>query len=80
MCYDFAMAKQVAARPSGAEMQVVACSMPTEFPWLNLIEPRRLRGKRRLLTSAELVTVGELEERVCAARGTDHADHLTMPK
>lgn len=61
-------------------VRIVACPLPTKNPWLNPIEPKWTHGKRRVVEPARLLTAAELEDRVYAALGADHADHLTMPQ
>jgi transposase len=48
-------------------VRLVPCFLPTKSPWLNPIEPKWAHGKRRIVEPARLLTVTELEERVCAA-------------
>jgi transposase len=69
-----------AVKGGEAAVRIVPCPLPTKSPWLNPIEPKWVHGKRRVLEPARLLTVPEVEERVYAALGADHADHLTMPK
>ena len=61
-------------------MRIVVCPLPSKSPWLNPIEPKWVHGKRRVVEPARLLTPAELEERVYAALGADHAAHLTMPQ
>jgi len=63
----------------GRGVRIVACRLPVKSPWLNPIEPKWVHGKRRVADPARLLTAAELEERVYAALGAGHADHLTMP-
>ena len=39
-----------------------------------------MHGKRRVVEPGRLLTMEELEDRVYAALGADHADHLSMPQ
>lgn len=61
-------------------VRVVACYLPVKSPWLNPIEPKWVHGKKRVVEPARLLSAAELEERVYAALGAEHADHLSMPK
>jgi hypothetical protein len=67
-------------KAGAATVRIGPCPLPTKSPWLNPIEPKWVHGKRRVVEPARLLTAAELEERVYAALGADHADHLTMPK
>ena len=71
---------QDAVKATGAGVRIVACPLPIKSPWLNPIEPKWVHGKKRVVEPARLLTLEELECRVYAALGADHADHLTMPK
>jgi hypothetical protein len=68
------------AKAGQAAVRIVACPLPTKSPWLNPIEPKWVHGKKRVVEPARLLSAADLEERVYAALGADHADHLTMPK
>ena len=61
-------------------VRVVPCLLPTQSPWLNPIEPRWVHGKRRVTEPARLLTVRELEERVCAAFACQPTEHLAIPQ
>ncbi len=61
-------------------VRVVPCPLPSKSPWLNPIEPRWTHGKKRVVEPARLLTAAELEARVYAALGADHADHLAIPE
>ena len=63
-----------------AAVRIVPCPLPIKSPWLNPIEPKWVHGKRRIVEPARLLTMPELETRVYAALGADHADHLLMPE
>jgi hypothetical protein len=77
---DWIAAHNRRVKAGAAAVRIVACPLPTKSPWLNPIEPKWMHGKRRVVEPARLLTMDELEERVCAALGAAHADHLTMPK
>jgi len=61
-------------------VRIVPCFLPHKSPWLNPIEPKWVHGKRRIVEPARLLTVHELEERVCAALGCPRCDHLAIPQ
>jgi transposase len=67
-------------KAGAAAVRIVACPLPSKSPWLNPIEPKWAHGKRRVVEPTRLLTAAELETRVYAALGADHADHLTMPE
>jgi hypothetical protein len=73
-------AHNAAVAAGTAAVRIVPCPLPTKSPWLNPIEPKWVHGKQRVVEPARLLTAADLEERVYAALGADHADHLTMPK
>jgi transposase len=69
-----------AVKRGEAAVRIVVCALPSQSPWLNPIEPKWVHGKRRVAEPARLLRAEELEERVYAALGADHAAHLTMPE
>ena len=68
------------AKAGEAGVRIVPCPLPTKSPWPNPIEPKWTHGKRRVVEPARSLTAAELEERVYAALGADHADHLAVPQ
>jgi DDE superfamily endonuclease len=64
----------------GTGVRIVVCPLPIKSPWLNPIEAKWVHGKRRVVEPTRLLSMAELEERVSAALGANHADHLTMPQ
>jgi hypothetical protein len=69
---------QQAHRDGG--VRIIPCWLPTKSPWLNLIEPKWVHGKRRVVDPARLLTADELETRVCAALACPRCDHLRIPQ
>jgi hypothetical protein len=69
-----------AVKAAGTGVRIVVCPLPSKSPWLSPIEATWVHGKRRVVEPARLLTMEELEARVCEALGADHAPHLTMPK
>jgi hypothetical protein len=66
-------------KASGAGVRSVKCQLPTTSPWRNPIEPKWVRGQPTVVEPGRLLSTPELEERVSAALGADHATHLTRP-
>jgi len=67
-------------KASGKGVRIIACLLPKKSPWLNLIEPRWIHGKRRVVEPNGLLTAQELIERVCAHFGCPHEEHLAIPE
>ena len=66
-------------KATGQGVRLVVCHLPSKSPWLNPIEAKWVHGKRRVVAPTRLLSMEELEARVAAALGANHADHLTMP-
>ena len=77
---DWIAAHNRRVKAGEAAVRIVVCPLPVKSPWLNPIEPKWTHGKRRVVEPARLLTTDELETRVYAALGADHAAHLTMPQ
>jgi hypothetical protein len=60
-------------------LEIVKCQLPTKSPWLNPIEPKWAHGQHKGVEPGRLLPTTELEERVSAALGADHAARLTIP-
>jgi hypothetical protein len=60
-------------------VRIVPCFLPHKSPWLNPIEPKWVPGKRRSVEPARLLTAAEWADRVCAALGCPHCEHLAIP-
>ena len=54
-------------KKSGCGVRIVSCFLPKKSPWLNLIEPKWVHGKRRVVEADGLLSAHELAERVCLA-------------
>jgi hypothetical protein len=65
---------------AGTGVRIVTCQLPVKSPWLNPIEPKWVHGKRRAVEPDRLLTAREVEERACEALGSDHEEHLALPK
>ena len=59
-------------------VRIVTCFLPKKSPWLNPIEPKWTHGKRRVVEPDGLLSAHELAERVCAAFGCPHYEHLSV--
>jgi hypothetical protein len=77
---DWIAAHNQEVKTGEAAVRIVPCALPIKSPWLNPIEPKWVHGKKRVVEPARLLSVAELEDRVYAALGAEHADHLSMPK
>jgi transposase len=70
--------RTVKATPHG--VRIVSCLLPTKSPWLNPIEPKWVHTKRKVVDPDHLLSAAELIDRVCAALGCSHEDHLRIPE
>jgi hypothetical protein len=59
-------------------VRIISCLLPKKSPWLNPMEPRWVHGKRRVVEPDGLLGAYELAERVCAAFGCPHYEHLSI--
>jgi len=59
-------------------VRIIGCLLPKQSPWLNPIEPKWVHGKRRVAEADGLLGAHELAERVCAAFGCPHHEHLSL--
>jgi hypothetical protein len=65
-------------KKSGDGMRIVSCVLPKKSPWLNAIEPKWVHGKRKVVEPDGLLDAHELADRVCAAFGCPHYEHLSV--
>ena len=63
---------------SGSGVRIVTCLLPKKSPWLNAIEPKWIHGKRKVVEPDGLLGTHDLAERVCAAFGCPHYEHLSV--
>ena len=63
----------------GRGVRILPCPLPIKSPWLNPIAPHRIHTQRKIVEPARLLPARELEDRVCAALGCPHEDHLVIP-
>ncbi len=59
-------------------VRIISCFLPKQSPWLNPIEPKWVHGKRRVADADGVLDAHELAERVCAAFGCPHHEHLSL--
>jgi transposase len=59
-------------------VRIIAGYLPSKSPWLNPIEPKWARGKRRVVEPTGALSAQELADRVCAAFGCAHEPHLSI--
>lgn len=65
-------------KKSGEGTRIISCLLPTKSPWLNLIEPKWIHGKRKVVEPDGLPTACELAERVCGVFDCPHYEHLSF--
>jgi hypothetical protein len=65
---------------SGWGVRILPCLLPKKSPWLNAMEPKWVHGKRQVVEPNGLLSAHELAERVCAAFGCPHYEHLSIPE
>ncbi len=65
---------------SGGGVRILPCLLPKKSPWLNAMEPKWVHGKRKVVEPNGLLSAHELAERVCAAFGCPHYEHLSIPE
>jgi transposase len=59
-------------------VRIVSCTLPTQSPWLNPIEPCWVHGKRRVANPAGPLSVEELSERIYDTFGCPHLPPLSL--
>jgi hypothetical protein len=62
----------------GSGVRIISCLLPKKSPWLNAIEPKWVHGKRKVIEPDGLLGAYELADRVCAAFGCPHYEHLSV--
>jgi hypothetical protein len=68
--------QQVQRRGTGVTL--VPCPLPSQSPWLNPIEPKWLHAKRQIVEPERVLSLAEVENRVCQALACPHHDHLSL--
>jgi transposase len=69
-----------AVQRTGGGVRIIPCLLPKQSPWLNPIEPKWIHGKRRIIEPDRLLSLEELEDRVCDAFACPRYQHLAFPK
>ncbi len=70
--------REVKKSGSEAGVRIVTCLLPKRSPWLNAIEPKWVHGKRKVVEPDGLLGAYELADRICAAFGCPHYEHLSV--
>jgi len=65
---------------SAKGVRLLVCFLPVKSPWLNPIEPKWVHGKRRVVEPNATLSRQALADRVCAAFGCKHLEHLAIPE
>jgi transposase len=63
---------------TGSGVTLVPCPLPSQSPWLNPIEPKWLHAKRQIVEPERVLSLAEVEERVCQALACPKYDHLSL--
>ena len=60
-------------------VRIISRFLPTKSPWPNAaVEPKWIHGKREVVEADRLLSTHEIAERVCAAFGCPHYEHLSL--
>ncbi len=70
--------REVKRSAEEAGVRIITCLLPKKSPWLNAIEPKWIHGKRKVVEPDGLLGAYELADRVCAALGCPHYEHLSV--
>lgn len=62
---DWVRAHNQAVQRSARGVTLAPCLLPSRSPWLNPIEPKWLHAKRRIIEPDRVLSVVEVEDRVC---------------
>jgi transposase len=63
---------------SGHGVLLAPYRLPSKSPWLNPIEPKWLHAKRRIVEPERVLSLSEIEERVCQALACPHHPHFSL--
>jgi hypothetical protein len=66
-------------KDDGCGVRIVPCLLPKKSPWLNLIEPKWIHGKRKVVAPEGVLGADERADRVCGAFGGIHEPHIHPP-
>lgn len=67
-----------AVQRAGAGVKLVPCPLPSRSPWLNPIEPKWQFAKRCIVEPERVLSLVEVEERVCQVFACPRHDHLSL--
>jgi hypothetical protein len=59
-------------------VKLVPCPLPSKSPWLNPIEPKWKYAKRCIVEPERVLSLSEVEERVCQVLDYPQRDHLSL--
>jgi DDE superfamily endonuclease len=65
-------------KAAGTGVRVISCTLPTQSPWLNPIEPSWIHGKRRVANPDGPLSVEELSARIYDTFGCPHEPPLSL--
>ncbi len=68
------------AKATGQGVRLVVCPLPSKSPWLNPIEPKWRHGKQCIVEPERVLTLAEIEERVCQVLHCPPTDRLSISK
>jgi hypothetical protein len=69
-----------AVKRSGQGVRILPCPLPVKSPWLNPIEVHWRHGKRQTAAPGRVLSVEELETRICSYYGCSKESHLVIPE
>jgi hypothetical protein len=59
--------------------RLMVCRFPSKSPWLTLIEPKWVHGKRAVVEPARVLSMTDLMQRVCAYYACELTDPIAQP-
>ena len=77
---DWVRAHNQAVQRAGAGVTLVPCPLPSKSPWLNPIEPKWRHAKQCIVEPERVLTLAEIEERVCQVLHCPPTDRLSISK
>jgi transposase len=73
-------AARAAQRQGQPAVRIMACWLPVKSPWLNVIEPKWVHGKKAIVEPERKLTAAEVRERVQAHFGCEPVEPLKQKK
>jgi transposase len=67
-----------AVQRAGQGVKLVPVPLPSKSPWLNPIEPKWGHAKRQIVEPERVLSLAEVEERVCQVLDCPQRDHLSL--